>query len=289
GSGGCTSGGTLGFTLDELGVQSLDQGFTNFVVAARESQQGGTPYFRDTTSYPIGTQIRVVMMTDVNFTNCYVYVNPTSADLGTQTPSFVASNTASFIADADFGSFGLRNFGGAVPTSGLLLYKLSVSTNYADVYNFITSGAPPTDPFTTWQNHYFTLAELGNPAFSGPNADPLGKGISNTNQFLAGFNPTNSAAYLHIISIARTAGTNVTVTYLGASGDSTYMGGPASRTNVLEVTTGTANGSYSNNFVSAGITNILSGGAGLGQAAVMVHTNGAASPARYYRVRVLVP
>jgi hypothetical protein len=151
------------------------------------------------------------------------------------------------------------------------------------------SGGGPSDPFTTWQNHYFTPAELGNPAFSGSGADPLGKGINNTNQFLAGFNPTNSAAYPHIISVARTSGTNTTVTYLGASGDSTYLGGPASRTNVLESTTGTANGSYSNNFVSTGITNILSGGTGLGQVATMVHTNGGTGPTRYYRIRVLLP
>ena len=153
------------------------------------------------------------------------------------------------------------------------------------------SGASASsNPFTTWQDHYFTSPELGNPAFSGPNADPLGKGISNTNQFLAGFNPTSGAAYPHIISIARTNTTDINVIYLGASGDNTYAGGPTLRTNVLEYTTGTANGSYTDNFVSTGQTNVLSGGSGLGVVANIVDSGGATNkPSRYYRVRVLVP
>jgi len=126
---------------------------------------------------------------------------------------------------------------------------------------------------------------------SSPNADPLGKGMSNTNQFLAGFNPTNSAAYLHIISIAKSQGTNIVITYLGASGDNTWSPGVTTRTNVLDFTTGTGNGSYApSGFQSTGQTNILSGGNGLGQIASFVDTNGAASsPTRYYRVRVLLP
>jgi len=151
------------------------------------------------------------------------------------------------------------------------------------------TAATQTDPFTVWQDHYFTSPELGNPAYSGPNADPLGKGISNTNQFLAGFNPTNSAAYPHIINIARSGSANLTITYLGASGDSTYSPGFASRTNVLEFAAGTANGSYSNNFVSTGQTNILSGGTGFGTVASFIQTNGATGRTGYYRVEVLAP
>lgn len=150
----------------------------------------------------------------------------------------------------------------------------------------ISFQAAVPDPFVTWQSHYFTGSTLS----SSPDADPLGKGISNTNQFLAGFNPTNSAAYLHIISVAKTNGTDISVTYLGAAGDTTYVGGPTSRTNVLEFTTGTANGSYSNNFASTGQTNILSDVTGMGLVARMVDSGGATNkPSRYYRVRVLLP
>ncbi len=153
----------------------------------------------------------------------------------------------------------------------------------------LSTNIPPTDLFTTWQSHYFTPAQLANPAYSGPNADPLGKGISNTNQFLAGFNPTNSA-YPHVISIAKASPSNLVITYLGASGDSAWSPGFASRTNVLEFTTGTVNGSYSSNsFVSTGQTNVLSGGTGLGTMTSFIETNVVTGPTRYYRVRVLVP
>ncbi len=138
------------------------------------------------------------------------------------------------------------------------------------------------DPYTTWASFY----NLGGNAAGG--ADPDGDGMSNTNEFLAGFNPTNSAAYVHVISIARTSTTNITVTYLGANGDSNGSLGP--KANVLESTLGTGNGSYTTtNFVSTGQTNILSGGNGLGTVTSFVHTNGATGATRYYRVRVLVP
>jgi hypothetical protein len=114
--------------------------------------------------------------------------------------------------------------------------------------------------------------------------------MSNIKEFLAGFNPTNSAAYLHVISIVET-GDDINVTYLGADGDSNWTQCVQSRTNILEYSTGNpADGSYSNNFLSAGQTNILSGGTGLGTVTNMVDSGGATNvPSRYYRVRVLVP
>jgi fibronectin-binding autotransporter adhesin len=142
------------------------------------------------------------------------------------------------------------------------------------------------DWYTFWAGHYGLSG-----ANTNGNADATGAGMSNTNRFLAGFNPTNSAAYLHIISIVRTnSNTDIEVTYLGANGDTTYTGGPSSRTNVLEFAPGMADGSYSNAFASTGQTNILSGGTGLGVVTNMVDRGGATnSPARYYRVRVLLP
>jgi PKD repeat protein len=132
----------------------------------------------------------------------------------------------------------------------------------------------------SWQNAYGVTADA---------TDRDGDGLSNTNEFLAGFNPTNSAAYAHVLSIVK-SGSDLNITYLGSAGDSTYAGGPASRTNVLEFTTGTGTGSYTNNFASTGQTNILSGGTGLGVVASFVETNGATfTPSRYYRVRVLAP
>ena len=151
----------------------------------------------------------------------------------------------------------------------------------------ITGSTVVADAFTTWQNQYFGFT--GGAAAAG--ADPFGKGMSNTNQFLAGFDPTNKSAYVHITGIVKTNTTDVRVDYLGASGNSVASTPVASRTNVLEFTTGTANGSYStNNFASTGRTNILSGGNGSGLLTNMVDPGGATNtPSRYYRVRVLVP
>jgi len=151
--------------------------------------------------------------------------------------------------------------------------------------NYVT--AVPLTAFENWQIHYF--GSTTNPA-AAPDVDADGDGFSNTNQFLAGFNPTNSAAFLHIISITKTNATAIKVLYLGADGDSTYVPGIASHTNVLEFAAGTASGGYSNNFASTGQTNILSSGTGLGVVTNMVDPGGATNiPSRYYRVRVLLP
>jgi PKD repeat protein len=174
-------------------------------------------------------------------------------------------------------------------TPGVYTVNLSVTNSCGD-----GSASPATatitvlDPFAYWESpSVYNLTGT----LTGGNASYTGDGMSNTNKFMAGFSPTSAAAYLHVISIAKSAGTNIVVTYLGANGDSTYVPGIAFRTNVLEFTTGTANGSYAtNNFASTGQTNILNGGTGTGTITSFVDTNGAASsPSRYYRVRVLVP
>ena len=254
-----------------------------------------------TVPYSYYTNYLVFIVADGVNSNAWVFVNPGTNDFGTlmsETPAVWSTGGNCSYCPGESPGFNSITAGqySSCPNSlqqGYMISKLAASTNYADVYNFLvraTNTPPPTDPFTTWQDHYFTT-ELGTPSFSGPNADPFGKGMSNTNQFLAGFNPTNAAAYLHITAISKTnSGTDVRVDYLGASGDSTYSGGPASRTNVLEFTAGSSGSYNSNGFASTGVTNILSGGTGLGTLANMVDPGGATNkPTRYYRVRVLVP
>lgn len=144
----------------------------------------------------------------------------------------------------------------------------------------------PLSAFQNWQIHYF--GSTTNPA-AAAGADPDGDGMSNTNEFLTGFSPINNTAYLHIISAVR-SNNNIVVTYLGASGDSTWSPGIAYLTNVLDVSTGGIGGGYTSNFVSTGQTNILSGGTGLGLVTNMVDPGGATNiPSRYYRIRVLAP
>jgi autotransporter-associated beta strand protein len=140
-----------------------------------------------------------------------------------------------------------------------------------------------------WQMQYFGCTNCPQAA---PDADPLGKGISNTNQFLLGLNPTSAAAYPHVIKIAK-SGPDMNITYLGADGDNMWSPGIASRTNVLEFTHGSGsgyNGNYSNNFVSVtGGTNILSGGSGTGTVVTVTDTGAATGTSRYYRIRIIAP
>jgi PKD repeat protein len=150
-------------------------------------------------------------------------------------------------------------------------------------------------PFAWWEQTYLNNT---NCALCAGNISYTGDGMSNTNKFLAGFNPTNSAAYLRVISIA-TSGANVIVTYLGASGDTNYVPGILLRTNVLDFTTGDPTGNYINggwqntfqtNILGVGLTYDGSGGTGLGTVTNMTDFGGATNgPSRYYRVRVLLP
>ena len=137
----------------------------------------------------------------------------------------------------------------------------------------------------SWQTHYFGST---NRAMCGGDVDFDGTGISNTNKFLSGFNPTNAAAYAHITSIVKSNG-DIRVTYLAANGDNTWSPGIISRTNILEFTTGDPHGGCSNNFASTGQTNILSGGNGLGTNVTAVDAGNATGTTRYYRIRVRTP
>jgi beta-glucanase (GH16 family) len=102
----------------------------------------------------------------------------------------------------------------------------------------------PNTPFQQWQAFYF-----GNSGNGAPNFDPYGKGISNTNQFLLGLNPTNPASTFTIIAVSQSGGTN-TVTWKTSGGDvnAALFGGPTVITNFVQGAVGTPDGEYSNNF-----------------------------------------
>ena len=201
-------------------------------------------------------------------------------------------NTNNIPGTFGVGNYTLITYTGSLVNNGLtpptpfpgLAYAIAAGSGSVVLQVTAAGGGGPS--YSTWVTHYGLTG--GNALGT---ADPLGKGMDNTNQFLAGFNPTNAAAYLRITAVSKTnANTDIRVDYLGASGDSTYSGGPASRTNVLEFTTGSGGSYNSNSFASTGQTNVLSGGTGFGTQATMVDPGGATNvPARYYRVRVLVP
>jgi PKD repeat protein len=195
-----------------------------------------------------------------------------------------------------FGDGGTTNFVDATNpahtyTDGVYNVTLIVSGSGGASTDTVANLISVYAPFGWWQQYYFGCT---NCAPAQPNADPYGKGMSNTNQFLAGFNPTNSAAYLHVVSIVEqsvTGNINVVVTYLGPNGNNTYTPGISSRTNVLDYTTGDANGNYTNaSWQDTGQTNILSGGNGSGIVTNMTDTAIPSAPTnRYYRARVLLP
>jgi PKD repeat protein len=140
----------------------------------------------------------------------------------------------------------------------------------------------------SWQEHYFS-ATNGAALLDALSAS----GVPNSNELAAGFSPINAATYLHVIKIVKSGG-DMNVTYLGANGDNSWSPGIAMRTNILEFTTGSPAGDYSNNFATATAsdnqgTNILSGGAGTGTVVTVTDTGGATGATRYYRIRVLAP
>jgi T5SS/PEP-CTERM-associated repeat protein len=106
------------------------------------------------------------------------------------------------------------------------------------------------------------------------NLDSDGDGLSNLQEFLAGTDATNSASAFRITSVLRT-NNDIRITWMMGSG----------KTNALQRTAGTVNGSYqTNNFTDLFIvTNTL------GAVTNYLDVGGATNaPARYYRVR-LVP
>ncbi len=128
-------------------------------------------------------------------------------------------------------------------------------------------GHDPVPAFESWQWQYFGCTNCPQ---SAADADPLGKGISNTNQFLLGLNPTNPASLFRIVSATPT-GDDVVVTWQAGGG----------RTNVVQAATG----SLADGFVDLpGSMTVLAGSGDV--ITNFTDTGGATNtPVRVYRVR----
>jgi len=173
------------------------------------------------------------------------------------------------------GTYELFGYGKILTYNGVSLGSAPVGYNYA--INTNTSGqvslvvTVPLSAFQQWQMNYFGCT---NCAQAAPDADPLGKGISNTNQFLLGLNPTNPASVFRILSAVQQT-TNVVITWAAGAG----------RTNVVQATGGDANGGYTNNFSDISGLIILSGSGDVTNSYTDV--GGATNiPSRYYRIRL---
>lgn len=179
------------------------------------------------------------------------------------TTNFTAPTTAYTVTNT-------YNAGGTYTvTQTVASASCGISTNIQlNLINALTPGS-----WEAWQWQFFNCIGCAQAA---GDADPLGKGMSNTNQFLAGLNPTNSASVFRIISAVRNT-TDVAITWTTAG----------VRTNALQATTGDANGGYTNNFqdISGLIVINVSGDATTNYVEIGGATN---TPSRYYRIR-LVP
>jgi len=133
--------------------------------------------------------------------------------------------------------------------------------------------ALPLSVYQQWQMQYFQCISCPQ---AQPNADPYGKGISNTNQFLLGLNPTNPASVFQILSVLP-QGADVVIRWTTAG----------IRTNAVQASSGDANAGYTTNFadISGPIIIIPGGDATTNYTDSGGATNGAG---RYYRIR-LVP
>lgn len=168
-----------------------------------------------------------------------------------------------------FGDANATNSTAMFDTAGTYLLRLTADDGQAQVVSSMSITVYPS-AFDAWAASYGLtgMAAL-------PDADPLGKGISNTNQFLVGLNPTNPASTFQIISAVRET-TDIVITWKTAG----------VRTNVVQATGGDVAGGYTaNSFtdISGGIIIGVNGDTITNYTDTGAATN---NPSRYYRIRL---
>jgi hypothetical protein len=248
-----------GFANYRLTAKAGSSGKTNFVLGVRVTGQSGDPYTFGGMTLSTGVQYRVIVQAPSGFTNAIIYVNPTSADLASQT-AYANNPIGTGTVPTSLGSFLISQYGTtSVPTDGVSIGKVIISDNFATVYNALN-----LTPFQSWQLLYFGS---GTNAAAAPDADPDNDGMSNWAEFLAGTNPTNSDSALRITTVAQ-EGNDLRVAWTMGSG----------KTNVLQRADAVGG---TNPF--ADVFTVLTAGSVTNYLDVGAATNAAA---RYYRVRL---
>ncbi|HTS18204.1 MAG TPA: glycosyl hydrolase family 28 protein [Verrucomicrobiae bacterium] len=180
------------------------------------------------------------------------------------------------------GTYTLFTYGGTLTDNGLAIgsipdanFTYAISTSTIRQVNLVVGVVPPLDPFVAWQLAWFGCTNLALCPQAAPGADPYGKGISNTNQFLVGLNPTNPASVFQILSVAPETNNDMVITWATGAGP----------TNIVQAGAGNAAGSYSTNFTDiSGPLSIP----GIGDVTNTFHDPDGATnnPSRYYRIRL---
>ena len=167
------------------------------------------------------------------------------------------------------------SFGNQTTSGNYTVVAVDATTGCTMAMNGSAALTFMSDPFQCWQLQYFGCT--GCPQADG-NADPDGDGMSNTNEFLSGTDPTNNASVLRIISTVRQT-TDVVIVWTTAGG----------HTNAVQANSGDANGNYTTNFVDITTPpHVIIPGSG---DATNTYVDGGAAtngPSRFYRIR-LVP
>jgi poly(beta-D-mannuronate) lyase len=269
---GVTGGSLSNYAFTANDVSGIVTGFDGFAVLS--TQSNGSTYSIDNVT---------VVHDTIPVPSAIFSASPTigSAPL---TVNFTDNSTGTMTSVAwDFGDGGTTNF--TVPTNVGYLYTTPgvytvtlINSNPSGAatntqLNLITATA--VDPYTSWASNYFGCTICPE---AQADADPLGKGISNTNQFLLGLNPTDPASVFRVLSTVEQT-TDVVITWAAGGG----------RTNAVQASSGDVNGSYSTNFVDiTAPPHIVIPGSG---DVITNYTDvgGATNvPSRFYRIR-LVP
>jgi T5SS/PEP-CTERM-associated repeat protein len=193
---------------------------------------------------------------------------------GTEPLSVTFTDTSTGTISNRFWNFGDGNTSNTTATNLSHTYNAGVHTVTLVVSGLagVSTNTQPgyirvLTPFAAWQMQYFGCTNCPQAV---PGADPLGKGMSNTNQFLAGLNPTNSASVLRIISVVP-QGDDIVITWTTAGG----------RTNVVQAAPNLGAG-YSN--ISSNVLITGSGDTTTNYLHLGATTN---FPSRFYRVRLV--
>jgi len=233
-------------------VDISSNGYVHLIVAGAVSSCT-PPWANFTANTTTGAANLQVIFTD-NSTGTITSVSCTFGDGGTT--NFTAPTTVTYT---------YTNAGVYTVTQVAYSGSCGTSTNtQSNLIKVLTA-------WEAWQQQYFGC--IGCPQAAG-DVDYDGDGVSNTNEFLAGTDPTSSASAFRITSITP-QGKDLRITWTTGSG----------KTNALQVTSGDANGSYStNNFTDLFIvTNTVGTVSNYLDAGALTN-----APSRFYRVR-LVP